>query len=57
MRKSLKPEGSAFWKLFKLFILYAYHYIYRLFWPSDLVIDCIQIDYIKTLDYWYNAFD
>ena len=46
MRKSSKSKGGAIWKLFKLFILYAYYYIYRLFWPSDQVIDCLQIDYI-----------
>ena len=46
MRKRSKSEGSAFWKSFKLSILCAYFYIYPLFWPSDRVIDCIQIDYI-----------
>ena len=26
-------------------------------WPSDRVVNCIHIDYIRTLDYWYNAID
>ena len=57
MRKSSKSKGGAIWKLSKLFIQYAYYYIYRLFWPSDQVIDCLQIYYIQTLYYWYNVLD
>ena len=38
-------------------ILYAYYFIYQLFWPSDRVIDCIQTEYIYPLDYWYNDLD
>ena len=31
--------------------------VYWVFWLSDRVVDCIQIDYIWTLGYWYNAID
>ena len=31
--------------------------VYRVFWPSDRVVDCIHIDFILTLDYWARTLD
>ena len=31
--------------------------VYQVLWPSDRIVDCIHIDCIQAINYWYNALD